>query len=108
MGKGTSCLDISCHWRLFYPTEIRISTTGKKKINYYPAKLANMLPLVPTSSSGKFNPVSITSYWDGGVCMHAQVLICLTLRDPMDCSPPVFPVYEIFQTRILEWVELLG
>ena len=46
----------------------------EKKINYYPAKLANMLPLVPTSSSGKFNPVSITSYWDGGVCTRAQVL----------------------------------
>ena len=73
MGKGTSCLDISCHWRLFYPTEIRISTTGEK-INYYPAKLTNMLPLVPMSSSGKFNPVSITNYWDVGVRMHAQLL----------------------------------
>lgn len=45
-----------------------------KKINYYPAKLTNMLPLVPMSSSGKFNPVSITNYWDVGVRKHAQLL----------------------------------
>ena len=29
---------------------------------------------------------------------------CLTLCDPMDCSPPGSPVHGIFQARILEWV----
>ena len=29
---------------------------------------------------------------------------CLTLRDPMDCSPPGSSVHGIFQARILEWV----
>ena len=29
---------------------------------------------------------------------------CLTLSDPMDCSPPVSPVNGILQARILEWV----
>ena len=29
---------------------------------------------------------------------------CLTLRDPMDCSPPDFSVHGIFQARMLEWV----
>ena len=29
---------------------------------------------------------------------------CLTLCHPMDCSPPDFYVYGIFQARILEWV----
>ena len=29
---------------------------------------------------------------------------CLTLCDPMDCSPPSSSVYEISQGRILEWV----
>ena len=29
---------------------------------------------------------------------------CLTLGDPMNCSPPGFSVHRIFQTRILEWV----
>ena len=29
---------------------------------------------------------------------------CLTLRDPMDCSPPGPFVHGILQARILEWV----
>ena len=29
---------------------------------------------------------------------------CLTLCDPMDCSPPDFSVHRILQARILEWV----
>ena len=29
---------------------------------------------------------------------------CLTLCDPMDCSPPGSCVHEILQARILEWV----
>ena len=28
---------------------------------------------------------------------------CLTLRDPMDCSPPGFSAHGIFQARVLEW-----
>ena len=29
-----------------------------------------------------------------------------TLCNPMDCSPPGFSIYEIFQVRILEWVAM--
>ena len=32
---------------------------------------------------------------------------CLTLCDPMDCSPPGSSVHGILQARILEWVALL-
>ena len=28
---------------------------------------------------------------------------CLTLSDPMDCSPPGYSVHVIFQARVLEW-----
>ena len=28
---------------------------------------------------------------------------CLTLRDPMDCSPPGSSTHGIFQARVLEW-----
>jgi len=28
---------------------------------------------------------------------------CLTLSDPVDCSPPGSSVHGIFQTRALEW-----
>ena len=31
---------------------------------------------------------------------------CLTLCDPMDCSPPVSSIRGIFQTRILEWIAI--
>ena len=30
--------------------------------------------------------------------------LCLTLCDPMDCSPPASSVHGIFQARILEWI----
>ena len=30
--------------------------------------------------------------------------LCLTLCDPMDCSPPGFSVHGVLQARILEWV----
>ena len=28
---------------------------------------------------------------------------CLTLSNPMDCSPPGFTIHGIFQARVLEW-----
>ena len=28
---------------------------------------------------------------------------CLTLSDPMDCSPPSSSVHGIFRARVLEW-----
>ena len=41
--------------------------------------------------------------------MKMKVLIaqsCLTLCDPMDCSPPGSPVHGILQARILERVAI--
>ena len=37
--------------------------------------------------------------------MHAKSLesICLTLCDPMDCSPPGSTIHGVLQVRILEW-----
>ena len=32
--------------------------------------------------------------------------LCMTLCDPMDCSPPGFSVHGILQARILEWVAI--
>ena len=37
-------------------------------------------------------------------CVHVKSLrLCLTLCDPMDCSPPDFSVHGILQAGILEW-----
>ena len=43
------------------------------------------------------------------VCVCVCVLVaqsCLTLCDPMDCSPPGSSVHGILQARILEWVAI--
>ena len=31
---------------------------------------------------------------------------CLTLSNPMDCSPPGSSIHGIFQARVLEWVDI--
>ena len=48
---------------------------------------------------------------DGREGLHACMLrdksllqLCLTLCDPMDCSPPGSSVHGILQARILEWL----
>ena len=38
------------------------------------------------------------------VCVCKSFQLCLTLRDPMDHSPPGSSVYGILQARILEWI----
>ena len=40
------------------------------------------------------------------LCCVLVAQSCLTLCDPMDCSPPGSSVHEIFQARILEWVAI--
>ena len=37
---------------------------------------------------------------------HSVTALCLTLCNPMDCSPPDSSVYGVFQARILEWVAI--
>ena len=39
----------------------------------------------------------------GKIVCAKSLLLCLTLCDPMDYSPPGSSVHEILQTRILEW-----
>ena len=39
------------------------------------------------------------------MCLPVKLLqLCLTLCDPMNCSPPGSSVHEISQARILQWV----
>ena len=50
----------------------------------------------------------VSSWFSPVVCTRAKSLqSCLTLCDPMDCSPPGSSVLGISQARILEWVALL-
>ena len=40
------------------------------------------------------------------MCAYSVIKSCLTLCDPMDCSPPGSSVHGILQARILEWVAM--
>ena len=40
------------------------------------------------------------------ITVHVRSQSCLTLCDPMDCTPPGSSVYGIVQARILEWVTI--
>ena len=41
------------------------------------------------------------------MAVHAKLFqLCLTLCDPVDCTPPDSSVLGILQARILEWVAI--
>ena len=40
------------------------------------------------------------------LCVHVVIKSCLTLCDPVDCSPPGSSVHGILQARVLEWVAI--
>ena len=40
------------------------------------------------------------------LCLNSRDRSCLTLCDPMDCSPPGASLHGILQARILEWVAI--
>ena len=40
---------------------------------------------------------------DGGGVLYSVAQSCLTLCDPVDCSPPGSSAHGIFQARTLEW-----
>ena len=51
------------------------------------------------------SPSVLPSPSPSSACSHAKPLqSCLTLCDPMDCSPPGSSVHEILQAAILEWL----
>ena len=57
-------------------------------------------------------------WWTSQVCVPSHTCyllrvecvlaaqLCLTLCDPMDCSPPGPSIHEVLQARILEWVAI--
>ena len=49
----------------------------------------------------------MNQFLEGGVSVHGKSpQSCLTLCNPMDCSPPGTSVHGILQARILEWVSM--
>ena len=52
--------------------------------------------------------IIFTGYYDLFVKVKVLVAqLCLTLCNPMDCSPPGSSVHGILHVRILEWVAIL-
>ena len=47
------------------------------------------------------------SLWDMIICCYLVTKSCLTLSDPMNCSPSDFSVLGISLARILEWAAIL-
>ena len=76
---------------------------------HYPwVKLVNgkhtpQVPSLPHCYEDKF-PAYRETFPGGGGGGVAQS--CLTLCDPMDCSPPGSSIHGIFQARILEWAAI--
>ena len=53
----------------------------------------------------QFSPQQTVIYWKDIVCAKL-CQSCLTLCNPMDCSPPGYSVHGILQARILQWVAI--
>ena len=84
------------------------------------ATAAKLLQSCPIVRPHRRQPTRLPHLWDSpgkntGVGCHfllqcikvkseSEVAqLCLTLSDPMDCSPPGSSVHGIFQARVLEW-----
>ena len=68
---------------------------------FCPRKAAS--PRLPGAFSSSRSPKTLMLR-DPCMCLVAQ--LCLTLCNPMDCSPPGSSVHGILQARILEWVAM--
>ena len=84
------------------------------------AAAGKSLQLCPTVRLHRWQPTRLPRPWDSpgkntGVGCHVLLQcmkvksesevaqLCLTLSDPMDCSPPSSSIHGIFQARVLEW-----
>ena len=58
----------------------------------------------PTLADGFF---TTSATWEAHMYNEREsevTQLCLTLCDPMDCSPAGSSIHGIFQARVLEWV----
>ena len=76
----------------------------------FPDRRLNLCPLnweqgiLATGLPGKSQQAFLRLYF---VCVKVLVAqSCLTLCDPVDCSPPGSSVHGILQARMLEWVAI--
>ena len=77
--------------------------SAPKLPNHVPASLENDLKDFTVSDAACAEGISLE-----GKSVFFVAQSCLTLCDPMDCSPPGSSVHGILQARILEWVAMLS
>ena len=98
-------------WDLSSPTKGLIPGPEQWKCRVLTTKLPGNFPIFlffikwnPTTHSyttGSFHLTCLDTSACHHICVCAQS--CLTLCNPMDCSPPGSSVHGIFQAEILDW-----
>ena len=97
MGVPSRCF---CNIKLF-------SQSVESPSNSFQPRSCQLLSLSEVCPSSLPRRTSLCACVCVCVCMYAKSLqSCLTLCDPMDCSPPGSSVHGILQARILEWVAM--
>ena len=106
-----------------YLNFVFISKSISLNFNLNSAAAAKSLQSCPTVQPHRWQPTRLPRHWDSpgkntGVCCHfflqcmkvkseSEVIqSCLTLSDPMDCSPPGSSIHGIFQATVLAWVAM--
>ena len=87
-------------------TSVSGSEASREKLQVPLAEFASLLIFKTQVKRGPRKKSAILFYFIVLYVLVAQS--CLTLCDPMDCSPPGFSVREVLQTRILEWIAMLS
>ena len=95
---------------VIWPSLFKLKCTFQETLFHFIFECILLLHLLPLFFG---NPVihkvylihlpSIPIISSTGMCAKSFQL-CLTLCDPMDCSPPGFSIHEVLQAGILEWV----
>ena len=105
LGKEDKNLFIPRWWVLFLNSRKR-----ERELESLISALAPLffLPSPLVMHSARVSSVKVTGLWVNSSCSAAaaaskSLQSCLTLCNPMDCSPPGSSIHGIFQARVLEW-----
>ena len=75
---------------------------NSEKMNFYCFPRSGLWWLISAALGNECLPI-----WSAAVkCQLPVAQSCLTLGNPVDCSPPGSSVHESSQARILEWVAI--
>ena len=99
-----------CHLNCFYTHSSLVLSTFT--LCNRPSELAKLklcthrkTPIWPTHRPSPWKPPFV-SMISSTLCFARSLQSCLTLGDPVDCSPPGSSIHGIPQAGILEWVAM--